>query len=173
MHPQARPARTSARIGRIVCAVLLAAIVAGCVPRGTDEPGRADAAPTLDWLAIERDRPDCSDHIALFPGRFLDEGRIPDPQRSPVLSFLYKISNSTWCASVTSEDLVETARALVISYPAVCAGSAPGLDPEVIAFIDARTAGGPVAAAYNGMEMGMGRSGVYLQFLAAVGAVFC
>lgn len=92
--------------------------------------------PMIAVARAERARPDCTDHLALAPGLFLDRGHEPAAQQDPVRRFLFEISDSSWCAAVTQQDLVDTARALVDSHPEVCQQTAGLPAADVIAFID-------------------------------------
>ncbi|MEV6279134.1 hypothetical protein [Nocardia sp. NPDC051832] len=129
--------------------------------------------PQPALVEAERTRPACAEHIAFAPGQFLEDGHAPDARLNPVRRFLYEIADSTWCATVTPQDLLDTARSMIDQYPQVC--SDPGATPEseILAFIDARTGGGPVAAAFMGAELTVGRSGVYQRFHTSAGELLC
>ncbi|MBL1076968.1 hypothetical protein JK358_21460 [Nocardia sp. 2] len=104
---------------------------------------------------------------------YSDNGTAPDRRQDPVRRFLFDTADSVWCAGVTTDDLIETARALVLAFPELCVRRPDPLPDDVLRVVDKGTGGGPVALAYQGFDLGTGRLAVYARFVTAAADFGC
>lgn len=145
--------------GRLMLVPVAAATIV-CVPTGCGAP-----------LPPRERPPQCADGERVIRAAwFLDQrGRIPEWDNQPGQRFFYEIGDSVWCREVTDDQLLQTARTLIVQFPELCGVFELPPATEVSEFVDARTSGGPVRLV--GWELG--RETVQSRYVEAAAQLSC